>query len=321
MGLQQAAHHAQCFHGIWSQNCQMHRLFTQIKKAAKVDVSIFVSGETGVGKELVARALHAESQRSAAPFVAVSVANLSSELIDAQLFGYKKGAFTGALHDSQGLLHMAHKGTLFLDEVTSLQPNNQVKFLRVLQEKQYYPVGDYGNLREFKAAVISASNLSLEEASEQSQFREDLRYRLEVIHLYVPPLRERKEDIMLLFQKFLERASGTDKWVIPPAIEAELENHCWLGNVRELENCASYVAAMAVDYLLQKSDLPDSIGSKRLVSQYDEGVVDQVGNKTISAGTIEQALYQCHGNRSNAARFLGVSRMTLWRKMKMYNLS
>jgi transcriptional regulator with PAS, ATPase and Fis domain len=237
------------------------------------------------------------------------------------LFGYKKGAFTGALHDSQGLLHMAHKGTLFLDEVTSLQPNNQVKFLRVLQEKQYYPVGDYGNLREFKAAVISASNLSLEEASEQSQFREDLRYRLEVIHLYVPPLRERKEDIMLLFQKFLERASGTDKWVIPPAIEAELENHCWLGNVRELENCASYVAAMAVDYLLQKSDLPDSIGSKRLVSQYDEGVVDQVGNKTISAGTIEQALYQCHGNRSNAARFLGVSRMTLWRKMKMYNLS
>lgn len=179
-------HKAIFFHGILSCNIKMHRLFENIKKAGQADVSIYISGETGVGKELVARAIHAESKRAELPFVAVNVANFSSDLIESQLFGHKKGAFTGAISDSTGLMQAAANGTLFLDEVTCLPTNTQAKLLRVLQERQYYPVGDV-KLQEFNASIVSASNMSFDDAINLHNFREDLRYRLEVIPLQVPP--------------------------------------------------------------------------------------------------------------------------------------
>jgi transcriptional regulator with PAS, ATPase and Fis domain len=300
------------FHGILSRDKSMQKLFDNIRKAAKADVSIHISGETGVGKELVARAVHAESKRSKQPFVAVNVANFSDDLIDSQLFGYKKGAFTGAVNNSSGLMHEAKKGTLFLDEVTCLPTNTQAKLLRVLQERQYYPVGDV-HLQEFTASVLSASNQSFDDAVEQNKFREDLRYRLEVIPLYVPPLRERKGDIMLLFQYFLTHISASKEWIIDPNVESQLLNYPWPGNVRELENCAKFSAAMASDTTLTIKNLPNSIQTTSPTNLLFKRV-------KLTQEIVENALLKNANNRNKTAEFLGVSRMTLWRKMKVYKL-
>ncbi len=301
-----------CFHGMLSRNSQMHRLFEKIHKAAQTSASIYISGETGVGKELVARAIHAESPRAKQPFVAVNVATLSSELVECQLFGYKKGAFTGALHNRTGLLQAAKQGTFFLDEIACLTPSTQAKLLRVLQECQYYPVGDTIP-QDFTASVISASNLSLRDAIEQNQFREDLRYRLEVIPLRVPPLRDRKEDILLLFKHFLEQASGSNNWVISKTLESKLIRYHWPGNIRELENCAKFAAAMAANRRLQLSDFPETM------QPTPEFPIDKKA-PFLNAETISKTLISYRGNRTEAAQSLGISRMTLWRKMKIHDL-
>jgi len=300
------------FHGILSRNKQMHKLFEKITKAAKTNASIYISGETGVGKELVARAIHAESARVNEPFIAVNVANFSSELIESQLFGHKKGAFTGALENNTGLFKAAKKGTLFLDEVACLTLNTQAKLLRVLQERQYYPVGDV-NLQKFSASVISASNMTLEEASKRHEFREDLRYRLEVISLQVPPLRDRRDDIILLYKYFLQQASGINSWELSATLESTLLNHEWPGNIRELENCARFTAAMATGKYLKLSDLPESIQTSLKPKKAQK---KPVLNKQIIAKTLDIN----GGSRSETARHLGISRMTLWRKMQDYNL-
>jgi transcriptional regulator with PAS, ATPase and Fis domain len=300
------------FHGILSSNPKMHKLFKTISKAAKTDASIYISGETGVGKELVARAIHAESSRANQPFIAVNVANFSSDLLETQLFGHKKGAFTGAHTNSKGLLKAAENGTLFLDEVACLASNTQAKLLRVLQERQFYAVGDV-KLQTFSACVVSASNLSLEDAIKQQQFREDLRYRLEVIPLLVPPLRERKDDIILLFEYFLSKASAIKDWTIEPNLKDKLINYSWPGNIRELENCAKFAAAMSNNKQLSQSDLPESIQS---------ALKAEVNNQYISeeAKKITQALAQNCSNKTKTAEQLGISRMTLWRKIRDYNL-
>jgi DNA-binding NtrC family response regulator len=290
----------------------MHRLFENIKKAARTDISIYISGETGVGKELVARAIHNESNRAKQPFVAVNVANFSNDLIESQLFGHKKGAFTGAITNSPGLMRVAAKGTLFLDEVTCLPTHTQAKLLRVLQERQYYPVGDV-NLQEFSASIVSASNMSFEEAIALHHFREDLRYRLEVIPLEVPPLRERRDDIILLFNYFLKLASGDKKWKIDRQLAKKLKQYPWPGNVRELENCARFSAAMANKDRLTIVDLPENI-KKILYSN------TPVKRKKITRNIITKALYKNNNRRNKTAEFLAISRMTLWRKMKTYNL-
>jgi transcriptional regulator with PAS, ATPase and Fis domain len=300
------------FHGILSRNIEMHKLFDNIKRAAKADVPIYICGETGVGKELVAQAIHAESNRSSQPFVAVNVANFSSDLIESQLFGHKKGAFTGAINNSSGLMQVAAKGTLFLDEVTSLPINTQAKLLRVLQERQYYPVGDI-NLQEFSASVVSASNMSFEDAVKHHQFRDDLRYRLEVINLHIPPLRDRRDDILPLFRYFLEKASNYKKWTITSSLEANLVSYDWPGNVRELENCANFTAAMAIEKKLRVSDLPENIQSGLEAQQVKPKLL-------LDRPLIKKTLAINSGNRTLTAKHLGISRMTLWRKMKLYNL-
>jgi transcriptional regulator with PAS, ATPase and Fis domain len=290
----------------------MHRLFENIKKAARTDVSIYISGETGVGKELVARAIHNESNRAKQPFVAVNVANFSNDLIESQLFGHKKGAFTGAISSSPGLMRVAANGTLFLDEVTSLPTHTQAKLLRVLQERQYYPVGDV-HLQEFSASIVSASNMSFEEAIALHHFREDLRYRLEVIPLEVPPLRKRRDDIILLFNYFLKLASGDKKWKIDRQLAKKLKQYPWPGNVRELENCARFSAAMADKDRLTIDDLPENV-KKIFYSN------TPVKRKKITRNIITKALYKNNNSRNKTAEFLAISRMTLWRKMKTFNL-
>jgi DNA-binding NtrC family response regulator len=290
----------------------MHRLFEIIKKAARTNVSIYISGETGVGKELVARAIHNESNRAKQPFVAVNVANFSNDLIESQLFGHKKGAFTGAITNSPGLMRAAAQGTLFLDEVTCLPTNTQAKLLRVLQERQYYPVGDV-NLQEFSASIVSASNMSFEEAIASHHFREDLRYRLEVIPLEVPPLRERRDDIILLFNYFLKLASGDKEWKIDQQLAKKLKQYPWPGNVRELENCARFSAAMANKDQLTINDLPENIKKTLYLNT-------PVRRKKITRNIITKALYKNNNSRNKTAEFLAISRMTLWRKMKTYNL-
>ena len=300
------------FHGILSCNPKMHKLFETICKAAKTDVPIYISGETGVGKELVARAIHAQSPRADQPFIAVNVANFSSDLLESQLFGHKKGAFTGAHNNSKGLLSAAKNGTLFLDEVACLASNTQAKLLRVLQEKKFYPVGDV-QLKSFSACVISASNLSLEDAIKQQQFREDLRYRLEVIPLLVPPLRERKDDIILLFEYFLSQASSRKHWIIEYDLKNKLANYLWPGNVRELENCAKFTAAMSNSEKLELSNLPDSIQTA-----LKKDIPEQLVSEELKKITV--ALTQNASNKTKTAKQLGISRMTLWRKMKAFNL-
>jgi transcriptional regulator with PAS, ATPase and Fis domain len=300
------------FHGILSCNPKMHKLFETICKAAKTEVPIYISGETGVGKELVARAIHAQSPRADQPFIAVNVANFSSDLLESQLFGHKKGAFTGAHNNSKGLLSAAENGTLFLDEVACLASNTQAKLLRVLQEKNFYPVGDV-QLKSFSACIISASNLSLEDAIKQQQFREDLRYRLEVIPLLVPPLRERKDDIILLFEYFLSQASSRKHWMIEYDLKNKLTHYLWPGNVRELENCAKFTAAMSNSEKLELSNLPDSIQTA-----LKKDIPEQLVSEELKKITL--ALTQNSSNKTKAAKQLGISRMTLWRKMKAFNL-
>ena len=309
---QEPTHKAIFFHGILSCNIKMHRLFENIIKAAQTDVSIYISGETGVGKELVARAIHAESKRAELPFVAVNVANFSSDLIESQLFGHKKGAFTGAISDSTGLMQAAAEGTLFLDEVTCLPTNTQAKLLRVLQERQYYPVGDV-KLQEFNASIVSASNMSFDDAINLHNFREDLRYRLEVIPLQVPPLRDRPDDIILLFNYFLKQASETKEWKINDLLAEKLKQYPWPGNVRELENCARFATAMANKDHLTINDLPENI-------QKALNINIPVKRKKLTRKKIISALKKNTYNRNNTADFLGISRMTLWRKMKAYKL-
>jgi transcriptional regulator with PAS, ATPase and Fis domain len=299
------------FHGILSCNQKMYKLFETISKAAKTDASIYISGETGVGKELVAKAIHLESPRANQPFIAVNVANFSSDLLESQLFGHKKGAFTGAHNDSKGLLKAAENGTLFLDEVACLSSSTQAKLLRVLQEKQFYPVGDV-QLQTFSASVISASNLRLEDAIEQQQFREDLRYRLEVIPLLVPSLRERKDDIILLFEYFLNQSSANKNWKIGSELKDNLVNYSWPGNIRELENCAKFSAAMTSGSELRLSDLPDSI--QTAINN------DATKKFLLEKEEIIQALTNNFNNKTKTSVQLGISRMTLWRKMKAYNL-
>ena len=299
------------FHGILSCNQKMHKLFETISKAAKTDASIYISGETGVGKELVAKAIHLESLRADQPFIAVNVANFSSDLLETQLFGHKKGAFTGAHNNSKGLLKAAENGTLFLDEIACMSSNTQAKILRVLQERQYYPVGDV-QLQTFSASVVSASNLSLEDAIKQQHFREDLRYRLEVIPLMVPPLRERKDDIILLFTHFLSQASNKKDWKLQTDLKEKLLNYSWPGNIRELENCAKFSAAMSNNAELSLSDLPNSI--QTAISN------DRSKKLVLEQEKITQALINNCNNKTKTAIQLGISRMTLWRKMKAYNL-
>ncbi len=315
----------------------MVKLFEQLRRMSTANVPVFIHGETGTGKELVARALHQESFRAKQPFVPVNCANFSSELMESQLFGHKKGAFTGADKDRTGLLAAANGGTLFLDEVTTLPMELQAKLLRVLQEREYTPLGS-NELVPFDAQILSASSKRLSAAVEDGEFREDLRYRLEVLPLDVPPLRERDSDAVILFRHYLREVRQDIRFEFSRDFERFLQEYSWPGNVRQLVNLAGYVATMADAEELNLNNLPaetresylaggdqavtasptELAGATAAATEAGDTEESIVPLKDVERRAIEQALAQCDDNIPKAAALLGVSASTIYRKIQSW---
>jgi len=296
----------------------MAEVVETLRRVAPTEATLLVLGESGTGKELAANAVHENSPRSSAPFVAVNCAAIPETLLESELFGYEKGAFTGAVGRKEGKIASAHGGTLFLDEVAEMSPPLQAKMLRFLQEREIQPLGS-GATRVVDVRIIAATNRDLEEEVRQGRFREDLFYRLNVVPVKIPPLRERREDIPLLAQTFFEayreKHRQTVKSISPEAV-ALLREQPWPGNVRELENSIERAVVLCRGDLLGPEDLfpgqPPSGGEGRLEDPYRSGLT----LKEAEAELIRLALERAGGNKTQAARDLGVSRQTLINRLK-----
>ncbi len=303
------------FHGLLTRSSAMRKLFAVVQRVAAADVTVLVRGESGTGKEAIARALHALSPRSGKPFVSVSCAALTATLLESELFGHVRGAFTGAVGDRRGMFERADGGSLFLDEVAELPVDLQAKLLRVLQERSFTPVGGTRAV-EVDVRVISATHQSLRRAVAEGRFREDLMFRLRVVPLFLPPLRERREDIELLVSHNLERAGASGRHayarVHPVAMRALLD-HPWTGNVRELQNAMEYASVVGVG---------DSLTIDELPPEFREGPLPPPRSAPpASAGSeeaarIRAALDETGGHQGRAAELLGMHRSTLWRKLR-----
>lgn len=302
------------FHGFKSRDPRVHELFDIVAHVAETEGTVLVRGESGTGKELIAQAVHSASHRKAGPFVAVNCAALSPGLLESELFGHVRGAFTGAVKDRPGVFQRAHGGTLFLDEVAELPLELQAKLLRVLQERSFVPVGGTRSV-DVDVRIVAATHRSLRAEVEAGRFREDLMYRLRVIPVYLPPLRERRGDIELLLRYFLDRATGrlgrTVTGIAPEAMRALLD-YDWPGNVRELINVVEYAAVVGRGPVVEIAHLPPEFRETRerpgLAGQGDE------------RSQILRALEQTGGNIGDAADLLGMSRPTFWRKRKKYGI-
>jgi two-component system response regulator HydG len=284
-------------------------------RVAATDATVLLTGESGTGKELVARAIHAGSRRSAHPFVPVNCAAITETLLESELFGHARGAFTGAVRARRGLFEEASGGTLFIDEIGETSPGFQAKLLRALQEGEVRRVGESTAI-QVDVRVIAATNQDLQRAIAAKRFREDLFYRLNVVPLRIPPLRERREDIPLLARHFLERLNrrGGDsrRWTVEAL--ARMLEHDWPGNVRELENVVEQAAALSDGREIQASDVSFGHDARNASSGAGVTLADAVAAAERRA--IEAALVRCGGDQARVARELGVSATTLWRKMK-----
>ncbi|MBV1787969.1 sigma-54 dependent transcriptional regulator [Marinobacterium sp. D7] len=297
---------------------QMMEIFDQIRKVAKTDAPVLITGESGTGKELIARAVHQRSKRSPYPFVAVNCGSLPDSLIHSELFGYEKGAFTGAAQRRLGRIEAAAQGSLFLDEIGDLDLNLQAHMLRFLQEGTIERLGNNTPMY-IDVRVIAATNIDLEKAVEQGRFREDLFYRLSVLNIELPPLRERGEDKELLarffFKKFASDHNGQLRGFTDDAIEA-INNYSWPGNVRELINRVRRGMIMSDNRLITAQDLKlaDDMGSHEPLRTLDEA------RSVAEKQAISQTLNRYDHNVSRAAKALGVSRVTLYRMMEKHHL-
>jgi transcriptional regulator with GAF, ATPase, and Fis domain len=307
----------------------MQRIFHMVETLRHSDAGVLISGESGTGKEVVARAIHQHSPRSSGPFVAVNCGALPGELLESELFGHVRGAFTGAVRDRIGRFELASKGTLFLDEIGDLPALLQVKLLRVLQERQYERVGE-SNTRTTDARIIAATNVELPVALREGRLREDLYYRLCVVPIEVPPLRQRREDISPLASYLLGRATaqrGLVRRLSPQAMRLLLD-YSWPGNVRELANVMEYVVAVSKIETILPEDLPEDIRNPSLslrkptVKQYTsvESVVSREVPMPPDPGHLIAALNAHHWRRAESAKALGLSRSTLWRMMRELGL-
>ena len=309
------------FHGMWTQDDAMKHMFHVVERVADGDASVLVRGETGAGKELVAIALHALSPRKKGPFRAINCAALPPNLLESELFGHARGAFTGAVKDSPGHMQLAHGGTLFLDEVGELPLELQAKLLRVLETHTVLPVGARQPV-PVDVRIVSATHRSLRDAVEAGRFRADLMYRLRVIPIFLPPLRARRGDVMLLAQRFVDDLNARGRRRIErvaPATRAVLEAYDWPGNVRELRNVVEYAFAIGEGPILTPSDLPPELADPAFRAETAASDCDAraAPEETSSEkGRIERALERAAGSRERAAQTLGISRITLWRRMK-----
>jgi two-component system response regulator AtoC len=302
------------FENIIAKSSKMQRVIEVIKVVAKSNATVLITGDSGTGKELVARAIHSQSHRRSKPFVAVSCAALPESLLESELFGHEKGSFTGAYAQKKGKFEFANGGTLFLDEVGEMSANIQVHLLRVLEEKEFTRVGGNEPIK-VDVRVISATNKDLRRAIEKREFREDLYYRLNVVTIELPPLRERKEDVPLLAEHFLHKFAQENQKKITafsPEAAAFLLDYDWPGNVRELENAIERAVILAKDSLVTISDLPHenlSLTRSELTGK---------NLKEVEKKHILDILRETGGNYSEAARILGVTRMTLYNKARRY---
>jgi transcriptional regulator with PAS, ATPase and Fis domain len=323
--LKQEIEREYSFAGILGQSKQMQYLFGLVRSIAETDVGVLIQGETGTGKELIARAIHHNSPRRMKRFVAINCGALSETLLESELFGHEKGAFTGATTQRKGIFEAADGGTLFLDEIGETTANTQVKLLRVLQEGELQRVGG-NDLIKVEVRIVAATNQNLEEMVKTGRFRQDLYYRLNVFPIPLPPLRDRTEDIPLLVSHFIEKGNGRMnkeiKGVTPQAM-AFLIAHIWPGNVRELENVIQRTMVIAKGEVLDAQDLPAEIRGKENESK--PGPKNFKAMTRESAGIMAKsailgALSKTGGNITRAAKVLGISRATLQNKMKTYGL-
>jgi len=288
-----------------------------VGQVAPMKSTVLLSGESGVGKELVAEAIHYQSPRRDKPLVKLNCGALPEGLIESELFGHEKGAFTGAIQQRKGRFELADGGTIFLDEISEMPPATQVKLLRVLQEGEFDRVGG-GRSLKVDVRVIAATNVDLEAAVAAGRFRKDLFYRLNVIHLPIPPLRERREDIALLALNFLDKfclVNDRPPMGFSPEAMAALKNYSWPGNVRELQNVVERAVALCAENMVGLADLPDEI---RKHSPEDDRIVLPVGSslEEIERQAISQTLKKTGGDKELAARLLGIGLATLYRRLK-----
>lgn len=302
----------------------MQTVYDLIRRVAVSDTTVLLSGESGTGKELVARALHAASQRASGPFLGVNCAAMPTELLESELFGHVRGAFTDARVSRQGLFEQASGGTLLLDEIGEMPIDMQPKLLRVLQERVVRPVGGNDTV-PMTARLIAASNRDLEQEVDNVRFREDLFYRLNVVQIHVPPLRARGNDILLLAEHFLKSfAERTGK--VPPGISPDAQRkllaYGWPGNVRQLENTMERAVALTRNAQVEVEDLPEKIVT--FAPSFGDDTVDLENTFTLDQlerRQIECALQRFRGNKTRAAKALGIDRRTLYRKLDGYDAS
>lgn len=298
----------------------MQRLFDELRRVADTDSSVLITGESGTGKELVARALHDQSRRKSKPFIAINCAAVPEPLLESELFGHKRGAFTDATADRKGLFLQADGGTLFLDELAELPIGLQPKLLRALEQRSVRPVGGEAET-PFDVRLIAATNRDLETAVEEKRFREDLFFRINVIQINLPPLRSRGNDILLLAQHYLEQFAVTGgKQIIglsPPTAQ-KLLDYAWPGNVRELRNAIERAVALTRFDRIAVDDLPDRIRNYRHthLELAGDNPTELMPMEEVEHRYIRHVMKVTHGNRSQTAQILGMDRKTLYRKLK-----
>ncbi len=311
------------FQNIVGQSAAMQRVFEVVAQVSDLPANVLIEGESGTGKELIARAIHASSLRAAGPFVAVNCAAIPETLLESELFGYVRGAFTDAKKDRRGLFQEAGGGVLFLDEIGEIPLTLQAKLLRVLEDKEVRPLG--ANLSEkVDARVVSASNRQLEGLVSEGKFRQDLYYRLNVIRIELPALRQRSEDMPLLVdhfvRKFAESAKHKVDGIRPEALAA-LKSHDWPGNIRELEHTIERAVLLGKGELIGLEDLPPHFASRESCELVvGQAVAKQLTLRDLEREYIDKLLASTHGNKTEAARILGVDRTTLYRKLEEYKI-
>jgi transcriptional regulator with PAS, ATPase and Fis domain len=311
-------------HGLVARSPAMRKIVHLVESLHRSNATVLITGESGTGKEVIARALHSSSLQCAGPFVAVNCGALPADLLESELFGHVKGAFTGAVRDRVGRFELARGGTIFLDEVGDIPLHLQVKLLRVLQERQFERVGE-SRTRPMEARIIAATNQDLHSAILTGRFRDDLYYRLRVVPIHIPPLRERPEDVALIAQHQLAHIGGRAGRALllsPDTLEA-LKAYPWPGNVRELENALEYAVALCAGQTIQIEDLPEEIRSGRALAEPPRPAAPaSTPVRAADAAAdperaqIVEALESVHWNRQKAAEALRLSRSTLWRRMR-----
>ena len=310
--------------GIVGASANIQDVLRMISRLKDTRTPVLIAGESGTGKELVARAIHFRGALAQSAFVAVDCGSLVPTLMESELFGYEKGAFTGATKSKDGLFQAADGGTIFLDEIGELPLEMQAKLLRVLQEKEVRPVGSNGRVT-VDVRVIAATNRDLEAAYRAGTFRKDLYFRLNVVTVHLPALRDRRSDIPMLVHHFLDRyAPGTSLQVTPAAMKSLL-NYDWPGNVRELENCIARAITLGDRKIIDVQDLPptmrtESTSSVTMAPQ-DAAALSTTALAEMEKMTILRVFEQAHGDKALAGKMLGISRATLYRKLKRYNIA